>query len=145
MHFGMAVSILVGWNETNRRFPLVLKVVREDGDELLSVSAQIEAGRPPGLPAGADIRSVLAVNAEVQFPRLGSYEFRAELNGKVRSTSFRVRGPAGNAVRHATPRWRPYISSGRGVRPKLAVRLVPPPRPITEVQQQNAATTVTQL
>jgi hypothetical protein len=95
MHFGMAVSILVGWNETNRRFPLVLKVVHEDGDELLSVSAQVEAGRPPGLPAGADIRSVLAVNAEVQFPRLGSYEFRAELDGKVRSTSFRVRGPQG--------------------------------------------------
>jgi hypothetical protein len=95
MHFGMAVSILVGWNETNRRFPLDLKVVHEDGDELFSVHAQVEAGRPPGLPAGSDIRSVLAVNAEAQFPRPGSYEFRAELDGKPRSTSFRVRAAQG--------------------------------------------------
>lgn len=93
VHFGMAVSILVGWNETNRRFPLKLLVVHEDGDELASVSAQVEAGRPPGLPTGSDIRSVLAVNAEAQFPRPGSYEFRAELGEKVRSTSFRVKEP----------------------------------------------------
>jgi Family of unknown function (DUF6941) len=91
VHFGMGVSILVGWGETNRRFPLKLVVVHEDGDELASVHAQVEAGRPPGIPAGSDIRSVLAVNAEVQFPRLGTYEFRAELDGKVRTTSFRVK------------------------------------------------------
>jgi hypothetical protein len=92
-HFGMAVSILVGWNETNRRFPLKLVVVHEDGDELASVHAQVEAGRPPGLAAGSDIRSVIAVNAEVQFPRPGRYEFRAELGEKVRTTAFRVKSP----------------------------------------------------
>jgi hypothetical protein len=91
VHFGLAVSILVGWNETNRRFPLKLAVVHEDGAELAVVHAQVEAGRPPGLPAGSDIRSVIAVNAEVQFPRPGTYEFRAELDGKARSTTFRVR------------------------------------------------------
>lgn len=93
VHFGMAVSILVGWNETNRRFPLKLVVVHEDGKELAAVQAQVEAGRPLGLPAGSDIRSVLAVNAEAQFPQPGTYEFRAELDGKVRSTSFRVKPP----------------------------------------------------
>lgn len=93
VHFGMAVSILIGWNETNRRFPVKLVVVHEDGQELASVQAQVEAGRPPGLPAGSDIRSVLAVNAEAQFPQPGTYEFRAELGEKVRSTSFRVAPP----------------------------------------------------
>jgi hypothetical protein len=90
VHCGMAVSILVGWNETNKRFPLKLAVVHEDGQELVAVQAQVEAGRPPGLPPGSDIRSVIAVNAELQFPRPGRYEFRAELDGKVRSASFRV-------------------------------------------------------
>ena len=90
VHFGMGVSILVGWNETNRRFPLKLVVVHEDGAELATVNAQIEAGRPAGLPPGSDIRSVLAVNAEAQFPRPGRYEFRAELGEAVRTTAFRV-------------------------------------------------------
>ena len=56
-------------------------------------SWHFKAGRPPGLPAGSDIRSVIAVNAEAQFPRPGAYEFRAELGGKVRSTTFRVKSP----------------------------------------------------
>jgi hypothetical protein len=90
VHFGMAASILVGWNETNRRFPLKLVIVHEDGDELARVDAQIEAGRPAGLAPGSDIRSVLAVNAEAQFSKAGRYEFRAELGDKVRTTAFRV-------------------------------------------------------
>jgi hypothetical protein len=95
VHFGMAVSILVGWNETNRRFPLKLVVMHEDGAELATVEAQVEAGRPAGLLPGSDIRSVLAVNAEAQFPRPGRYEFRAEMGDRVRSTAFRVNGPPG--------------------------------------------------
>src|ERR1700684_1675858 len=58
VHFGLAVSILVGGTETTRRFPLKLAVVHEDGGELASVQAQVEAGRPLGLPPGSDIRSV---------------------------------------------------------------------------------------
>jgi hypothetical protein len=98
VHFGMAVSILVGWNETNRRFPLKLVVMHEDGAELATVQAQVEAGRPAGMPPGSDIRSVLAVNAEAQFPRPGRYEFRAEMGDKVRSTAFRVNGQPGLQV-----------------------------------------------
>jgi hypothetical protein len=94
VHMGMAVSILIGWNETNRRFPLTLTVRHEDGDELTRVEAQIEAGRPPGVPPGSDFRSVLAIGAEIQFPKTGSYQLRAELNGQERSVVFRVRRPA---------------------------------------------------
>jgi len=94
VHIGIAVSILVGWNETNRRFPLELTVVHEDGDELAKINAQIEAGRPAGLTPGADLRNLLALGANLTFPKLGSYEVRAHLGEEVRSVTFRVRGQA---------------------------------------------------
>ena len=90
VHMGIGVSILVGWNETNRRYPHNLSVVHEDGSVLMHADGQVEAGRPPGLPAGSDLRSVLAVSAEMQFPKAGGYEVRAEIDGKVRSAAFRV-------------------------------------------------------
>jgi len=91
VHMGLAVSILIGWNETNRRFPLVLTVTHEDGNELIRVDAQVEAGRPPGIPAGSPIRSVLALGAEIQFPEPGGYTLRARLGDELeRSVAFRV-------------------------------------------------------
>ena len=102
---GIPASILVGWAETNRRFPLTVLVLHEDGDELLKIEAQMEAGRPPGIPHGSDLRSLLAINAQLQFPKAGTYEVRAELETgsetKVRNTVFRV---------HAAPR--PLAGSG---------------------------------
>ena len=94
VHLGIALSILIGWNETNRRFPLTLTLRHEDGDEIANVSAQVEAGRPPGVPAGSDFRSVLAIGAEIQFPKTGGYELRAELDGEERTSAFRVHAPA---------------------------------------------------
>jgi hypothetical protein len=94
IHMGMAVSILIGWNETNRRFPLTLTLQHEDGDKIAEVSAQVEAGRPTGIPAGTDFRSVLAIGAEIQFPKTGGYELRAELGGEKRTSVFRVHPPA---------------------------------------------------
>ncbi|HWE89036.1 MAG TPA: hypothetical protein VG317_06180, partial [Pseudonocardiaceae bacterium] len=96
------------WTETNRRFPLTLTVNREDGQELIGLGAQVEAGRPPGTPEGADIRNVLAVNAEAQFPESGGYELRAKLGDKIRSVAFRVRQlpivpSGGSAVRFPQP------------------------------------------
>jgi Family of unknown function (DUF6941) len=93
VHFGIGVSILIGWNEMNRRFPLILRITSEDGTHLLSVDAQIEAGRPPGIAAGSDLRSVLAINVEAQFPKAGGYQLRAELADEIRTVAFRVRQP----------------------------------------------------
>jgi len=90
VHMGLAVSILIGWNETNRRFPLALTVTHEDGDELTRVDAQVEAGRPAGIPVGSGIRSVLAIGAEIQFPKPGGYTLRATLGEMERSVAFRV-------------------------------------------------------
>lgn len=94
VHLGVAVSILISWNETNRRFPLTLTMTHEDGDELMRVDAQVEAGRPPGIPPGSDFRSVLAIGGEVQFSKTGSYQLRAALDGQERTVVFRVNRPA---------------------------------------------------
>lgn len=93
VHMAIAVSILVGWNETNRRFPLTITVVHEDGAELTRVNAQIESGRPPGIDPGSDIRSVLAIGAEMQFPNPGRYEVRTELENERKTVVFRVHRP----------------------------------------------------
>jgi hypothetical protein len=91
VHFGIGLSVLVGWNETNQRFPLVVDLTHEDGgDPLVHAEGQIEVGRPPGVTHGQDLRSVLAINAQIQFPRAGGYEVRAAIQDQTRSVSFRV-------------------------------------------------------
>jgi hypothetical protein len=92
-HFGVGVSILVPWTETNRRQRLSVWLEHEDGGEpLLRIDGQLEVGRPPGAQEGADQRTVLAVNAITQFPKTGGYRLIARLNGdKTRTVSFRVR------------------------------------------------------
>ena len=95
IHLGIGLSILVGWNETNTSYPLDFALLHEDGgDPILAGQGQIEAGRPPGVPPGGDLRSVIAIGADVVFPRPGGYEFRATLDGKTKSVSFRVNQPA---------------------------------------------------
>jgi hypothetical protein len=90
VHFAIAASILVGWNETNRRFPLTITIVHEDGDELAKIGAQVEAGRPPGITPGTDFRNFLAVQANIAFPKTGRYDVRAELDDQTRQVTFRV-------------------------------------------------------
>ncbi|MDQ1713993.1 MAG: hypothetical protein QOE45_3443 [Frankiaceae bacterium] len=93
-HFGIGVSVLVGWNDTNQRFPVELTITHEDGgDPLVRVDGQIEQGRPAGLPPGSDLRSVIGLSADVQFPTPGGYVVRVSLLDEVKSVSFRVLGP----------------------------------------------------
>ena len=101
VHFGIGVSVLVGWNETNQRYPVELTITHEDGgDPLIRVEGQIEQGRPPGLAPGSDLRSVIGLDADVQFPKPGGYVVRVTMLDQVRSVSFRVvvpqRPPAGS-------------------------------------------------
>ncbi len=97
VHLGIGVSVLVGWNETDQQFPMQVSIVDEDGQQLVSVEAQVQAGRPQGLPPGSDLRTVLAINAEMQFPKDGGYELRTELGEQVVTVAFRVHFPAQQA------------------------------------------------
>jgi len=55
------------------------------------IQAQLEMGRPPGLRPGADQTAVIAVNAAVQFAKLGRYEVQAAVEGQiVRAVAFDV-------------------------------------------------------
>lgn len=90
-HLGIALTMLTSWLEANRRFQVRIVVEPEDGgDALVSVEGEIESGRPPGLPEGTDLRTALAINAEIVYPRAGGYRLVAQVGDDSRSVSFRV-------------------------------------------------------
>lgn len=103
VHIGLGVSLLVGWNETNRTFPLQLHIEHEDGEPVVIIDAGVEAGRPAGLTPGSDQRHVLAISGEVQFAREGGYVVRAEIDGGHRQVSFRVVRPDAPQQRSSGP------------------------------------------
>lgn len=90
-HLSVAVSVSVGWNETNETHHLRLTIENEDATQRLAeVEGDIEVGRPPGIPPGSDQRALLAVSAAVAFPSPGAYRVMATLAGESRSVTFRV-------------------------------------------------------
>jgi hypothetical protein len=93
LHFGVGVSVLIPWTETNRKHHLEVRMEHEDGGEpLFRMDGDLEVGRPPGVQEGADQRAVLAMEGITQFPKAGGYRLVAQIhNGKVRTVSFRVR------------------------------------------------------
>lgn len=91
-HFGIAITIDVGWADTNRTHQLRVWIEHEDGgDPLLDVQAAFEHGRPPGLTPGSDLRAPIAINADIAFPRPGGYRLAAQIGENLRTVSFRVR------------------------------------------------------
>ncbi len=90
-HFGIATSVSVPWEETNRRHRLVITIKRDDETELARVEADIELGRPPGLPEGAEQRATLGIGADIAFPELGGHRIVAQVGDNERSVDFRVR------------------------------------------------------
>lgn len=81
---GIAVGIVVPWGDTNAPHQLVLTVEDEDGGAVLPpVEVRIEVGRPPGLPAGADQRVMVAFNAQLALSRLGDYAVTASLGAGI--------------------------------------------------------------
>jgi hypothetical protein len=99
---GVAVGIVVPWGDTNAPHQLTLTVEDEDGGAVLPpVEVRIEVGRPPGLPAGADQRVMVAFNAQLALSRLGDYAVTAALgDGIQRRLRFGV--VAGPQYRPAT-------------------------------------------
>jgi hypothetical protein len=79
---GIAVGVLVPWAETNTPRSLTLTVEDEDGSTVVPpLTVRVEVGRPPGLPAGAEQRVMVALNAQLALPRLGGYVITAALEG----------------------------------------------------------------
>lgn len=88
----IAISILTAWGETNRRFPLILRIEDEDSKtKIIEVEGEMETGRPPGVPEGRDIRTPVAMNLDVTFPHPGGYRVVVEAGSDRRTIAFSVR------------------------------------------------------
>lgn len=91
--FGIALCVLVPWTEANRPHMVTLTIEPEDDPDhpLIDVKGELVVGRPPDAKPGSDQRSVLCINANLQFPRAGGYCLKAALSsGDVRTVSFDV-------------------------------------------------------
>jgi len=91
-NIGIAVTILVPWNETNRQNRFGIRIEPEDGGaEIMTLEADFETGRPPGLSRGSDQRVSMAFNANLVFPKAGGYSLKARAGeDEQKSVSFRV-------------------------------------------------------
>jgi hypothetical protein len=89
-HFGIGIAVLVPWLETNQPYRVSLRIENSEGGELMNVQSDIEVGRPPGVPPGSDLRAVIAVNVQLQFPAAGIYRVLAAVAQHERSVTFRV-------------------------------------------------------
>ena len=78
VRMGIALGILVDWDETNERHPISLSILDEDGQVVVpEITAQVEVGRPPGITPGTSQRALLAINAGFALKGPGRYELRA--------------------------------------------------------------------
>lgn len=91
--FGIALVVLVPWTEANRPHTVTLTIEPEDDPDspLIDVKGEVVVGRPARAKPGSDQRSVLAMNANMQFPKPGGYCLKATLSsGDARHVSFEV-------------------------------------------------------
>jgi hypothetical protein len=105
---GIAVSMLVGWNETNRKHDFEVEIVSEDPStevpkSLVKVGGQCEIGRPPGIQAGQDQRFQIAVEMNLKIESPGTKTVITRIEGEEkRRIHFNVSaGP--NAVTPPNP------------------------------------------
>ncbi len=89
---GIAVGVIVPWNETNTPHTLRLMVEDEDGATIIQpVEVRLEIGRPAGLSAGSDQRVTVAFNAHLPLSKRGGYVVTTALeNGAQKRLRFRV-------------------------------------------------------
>ncbi|HEY6538114.1 MAG TPA: hypothetical protein VI138_03630 [Candidatus Dormibacteraeota bacterium] len=90
-HLGVGVTVLVPWTASGQPYPLSVAVQDSVGNQVAGMLAQLGSTRPPGLPTGADLRSVLALALNLVFPQSGEYRLVATLADQdTRTVDFRV-------------------------------------------------------
>jgi hypothetical protein len=91
-NFDVAVSVLVGYNETNVPIAFELRCEDPDGQPVFPpMQGSIEVGRPPGMAAGSQQRVMLVLRGPFTFQAPGEYAWVALLDGEERHrTAFRV-------------------------------------------------------
>ena len=89
-HFGVAVSLVIPWEETNQVHHLVIRVERENDQEVARIEGNVEVGRPAGLSPGTEQRIAVGFGIDVVFPEDGGYRAVAQVGKDTRSVGFRV-------------------------------------------------------
>jgi hypothetical protein len=98
----VAAIINIDWNQANRPFDLSIRLIDEDGSEVIGpdskpvrVDGKAESGRPPGIPSGSELNSIIALNIGPMLLAPGGYAWVAEINGNEEArTSFWIVAPA---------------------------------------------------
>jgi hypothetical protein len=79
----LAACVLVPWNSTNQKHTLEVRLMDEDGHDILAepLVSQFEVGRLPGMPQGADITALFVMNFNaLALPKAGRYAFTLKIN-----------------------------------------------------------------
>ncbi len=79
-HLGIGLSVAVPWNETNATHRVRIRI--EDSDAqivVLGAEAAITVGRPPHLTPGTEQHLVMALPADLPFPKQGEYRVQVSL------------------------------------------------------------------
>jgi hypothetical protein len=84
---GLAVSMIVGWNETNKKHDFEVEILSEDLatealKSMVKVGGQCEIGRPPGIQSGQDQRFQIAVEMNLKIDSPGTKTVIARIGGQ---------------------------------------------------------------
>jgi hypothetical protein len=99
--FHISLGLDVGWEETNTHHELTISVHDPDGAEIgEGLSAEFEAGRPPGMPAGQEQRLVMSVGTVATFTASGPHAAVVNADGEElgRSRFYVTMGPPAEQV-----------------------------------------------
>ncbi len=107
--FGIALLILVPWDQANTLHTFRVELLDADGEPVVldspdegeqevAFGGEFEVGRPPGLKPGTPLDFPLAMNSTPLPLEQGRYEWRLTIDGEARqdwSLAFTVRGEEG--------------------------------------------------
>lgn len=101
----VAVLLKVPWDRANQKLPLQLQMLDSDGHPvtlhgpagpaMIGTEAEIEVGRPPGLPHGTKLDASFALNLPSLPLQPGRYEWRMTFAGQQFVAPFTVAPPRG--------------------------------------------------
>jgi hypothetical protein len=96
----VAVLLKIPWDRANERLGLVLRLLdpdgrpvvvgTPDGGQEVTMSGDIEAGRPPGVAPGSQLDAALAFNVPSLPLAPGRYQWRLDVADDTFTASFQV-------------------------------------------------------
>ncbi len=91
---GLGVIIAVPWTDANRRHPISVALMDDDGhpvtmgDQEVRNEGQFEIGRPPGTKPGSDLNAVMAFQFGGLVLEPGGYVWELRVGDNIERTPF---------------------------------------------------------